>query len=117
MSLGPRARDERAQASLEVVAVLPLLLVVALAVAQVLAAGAAAELSRHAAEAGAVALIEGKPGAVAARQSVPGWSRRRMAVSIRGSRVRIRIRPPALTRSLARLLTATADADAGAVRP
>jgi hypothetical protein len=90
---------------------------VAVAVVQLLAAGAALELSRHAAEAGAVALIEGKPGDVAARESVPGWSRGRMRVSVQGSRVHVQMQPPALSAWLARLLTASADADAGARRP
>jgi Flp pilus assembly protein TadG len=110
-------RCESGQASVELVALVPVLFVCALGVLQLLAAGAAAELARHAAEAGAVALVQGRPASVAAREAVPGWSRRRMAVTVRGSRVRVRLRPPAPFRSLANLLTSTAEADAGASRP
>ena len=69
-----RARRQRGQATVELVAMLPLLFVVAFAAAQLLMAGAAAEYAGHAAEAGAVALLEGRDAAAAARSAVPGWS-------------------------------------------
>lgn len=104
---------ERGQASVELVAMLPVLVAAALALIQLLAAGIAAELADHAAEAGAVALLEGGDPAAAARASLPGWSRDRLSLKIDGRRVRVRLRPPSLSESVASLLTATATADAG----
>lgn len=92
---------------------LPILAIVAAAVLQLLAAGLAAELADHAAEAGAVALVQRRAPAQAARDSVPGWSRDRLSVKVEGRTVRVRLRPPALTASLAGLLAADATASAG----
>jgi hypothetical protein len=109
---GGRAGD-RGQASVELVAILPLVVVVALAVAQLLAAGAAIELAGHAAEAGAVAVLEGGDATAAARRSVPGWSARHMRVRVSGRRVEVRLRPVALVPGVGSLLEADGRADAG----
>ena len=101
------------QASVEVVALLPLLALVAAAVLQLLAAGVAAELADHAAEAGAVAILQQREPRAAVRDALPGWSRDRVAVAVRGREVEVRVRPPALTRALAEILAAKASADAG----
>ena len=78
--------SERGQASVELVAVLPLAVVVALAAGQAVAAGAAAELAGHAAEAGAVALLQdGDPRRAARRGGA------RLVV---GARARRRAGPP-----------------------
>jgi hypothetical protein len=106
-------RAERGQASVEVVAMLPVLAIVAAAVLQLLAAGVAAELADHAAEAGAVAMVQQREPAQAARDALPGWSRDRLSVRVQGRTVRVRLRPAALTRSLADLLAADATASAG----
>jgi len=108
-----RARRQRGQATVELVAMLPLLFVVAFAAAQLLMAGAAAEYAGHAAEAGAVALLEGRDAAAAARSAVPGWSRGAMHVSVERQTVRVAVRPRPLVPPLARLLTAHAHAEAG----
>jgi hypothetical protein len=92
---------------------LPLLAIVAAAVLQLLAAGLAAELADHAAEAGAVAMVQRREPRQAVRDALPGWSRRRVAIAVRGRTVEVRLRPPALSRRLANLLTASARADAG----
>jgi hypothetical protein len=107
---------ERGQAAIEVVALTPLVVAVALAMLQALAAGLAAELADHAAESGAVALAEGRDGAAAARAAVPGWPHDRVDVRVRGGRVRVRLTPPALVPAMGRLLAATATAEAGAGR-
>ena len=104
---------ERGQASVELVALAPLIVVAVLAAAQLLAAGSAAVLADHAAEAGAVALLEGADPAAAARAALPGWSRSRVSVEITGRRVRVRVRPPSPVVALGRLLEARGDADAG----
>jgi Flp pilus assembly protein TadG len=114
MSVG--AGSARGQASVEVVALLPLLLVVGAAMFAVLAAGAGRELAHHAAEAGAVALAEGADARAAARAAVPGWSRRGLSVDVRGTRVEVRLRPPAPVLGLGDVLTTRSVADAGSVR-
>ncbi len=109
-------RAERGQASVELVALLPLVAAVVLTALQVLAAGAARELAGHAAGAGAIALLERADPREAARASVPGWSRRGLTVAVRGSRVTVRLRPPVLVPGLATLLESTVQADAGRAR-
>jgi hypothetical protein len=112
-----RPAGEAGQASVELAVLAPLLVVVVLAAAQLLAAGAAAALADHAAEAGAVALLQGMDPAAAARAAVPGWSRERMAVAVEGRRVRVRLRPPAPVSALGGLLEAGGMADAGPAPP
>lgn len=104
---------ERGQASVETVALLPLLLLVALVVAQMLAAGRCRELAGHAAAAGASALLQDGDPRRAAREALPAWSRSRLAVVVSGRRVRVVLRPPGLLPGLGDALVATARADAG----
>jgi hypothetical protein len=106
-------RDSSGQASVELVALAPLLLVVVLAAAQLLAAGAAGELADHAAEAAAIAILQRADPAAAARDAVPRWSHGRMTVRVSGRSVRVRIRPRSPIPALARLLEASGAADAG----
>src|SRR5436309_2980863 len=110
---------ERGQASVELVALLPLallLVAVAWAACQALAAGAARELADHAAEAGAVALLEDADPRDAARGALPGWARDRLDVHVAGAAVRVRLHPPAMVPGLGALLDARAEAHAGEVR-
>jgi Flp pilus assembly protein TadG len=86
--------SERGQASVELVAAVPALLLLALALFQLLAVGYAAVLAGDAAEAGALAVARGGDVRAAARNAVPGWSRARMTVSVSGGSVRVRMRPP-----------------------
>lgn len=109
----PSGAGDSGQATVELVALLPMLIAIALIAAQLLAAGAAAELAGHAAEAGAVAILQGGDPADAARAAVPGWSKQRMSVRVRGRAVRVRMRPPAPLRAVGDLLAATRVADAG----
>ncbi len=110
---GSRGTGERGQASVELVTVAPLVVLLVLAAAQLLAAGAAGELADHAAEAAAVALLQGADPRAAARDAVPGWSRDRMSVRVDGRKVRVRLLPASPIASLAELLEARAEADAG----
>ncbi len=105
------------QASIEVVLLAPLLVAVVLAAAQVLAAGAAGELADHAAQAGAVAILQGADPKAAALDAVPGWSQRRMTVRVDGRRVRVRLRPPSPIAGLGGVLEAERHADAGPKTP
>ena len=104
---------EEGQSSVEFVALAPLLAVIALAVAQLLAAGAVSELADHAAGAAAVAILQEADPAAAARDAVPGWSRRRMTVRVVGRRVHVQMRPPSPMAAIAKLLRADATASAG----
>lgn len=94
-------------------ALLPLLVVVALACAQLLMAGAARELAGNAAEAAAVAMLQGGDPEQAARDAVPGWSRSRLEVTVRGVSVRVALEPARLVPPLADRLVARAEAHAG----
>jgi len=109
----PRPSATAGQASIELVALLPLAVLVALAIAQFLAAGAARETAGNAAEAGAVAILQGTDPAAAARAALPGWSRRRTTVHIARRRVEIRVRPRAVVSLVSDHLEAVASADAG----
>ena len=95
---------ERGQASIELLAMLPLVLAVALAAAQLLAVGYSSVLAGNAAEAGALALAGGGDARSAARAALPGWSRARAEVSVSGGRVHVALRPPTLLGPLPREL-------------
>lgn len=107
------ASDQAGQSTVEVIALLPLLLAVVLACAQLLAAGLAREQAGTAAQAGAMALLQDEDPEDAARDAVPGWSRKRVTVRVRGSRVEVRLRPPTFVPRLADQLTARVVAHAG----
>jgi hypothetical protein len=116
MTAAGRTGDE-GQASVELVILAPLIVLLVLGVAQLLAAGAARELADHAAEAAAIALLQGADPKAAARDAVPGWSRGRMTVHVDGRRVHVRLKPPAPIPALAGLLEASSEADAGPEAP
>jgi hypothetical protein len=111
-SVGAPPRGARGQASVETVAAIPLVAAVLVLLLQLLAAGADRELAGHAAEAGAVALIEGGDPEAAARDALPGWSRSGLAVSVTGQTVRVRLRPPLPVPGLAGALEAKSEASA-----
>lgn len=108
-----RLAGDDGQSTVEVVALVPLLVAVVLAATQLLAAGMAREQAGTAAQAGAMALLQGDDPEDAVREAVPGWSRRRVAVRVRGRRVEVKLRPPSVLPRLADALTARVTADAG----
>jgi hypothetical protein len=105
--------DERGQATVELVALLPLALAAALAGATVLAGQAAGEQAGQAAQAGAMALLQGGDPRSAARRALPGSVRSRATIEITGRRVTVHVRPRLPIAALARPLTARATAAAG----
>jgi hypothetical protein len=105
-----RGRGERGQASVELLGALPVVLVLGLVLLQLLAVGYASVLAGQAAEAGALAVAGGGQALEAARSAVPGWSRARMRVNVRGGRVEVRMRPPTALEALARKLEVRAAA-------
>lgn len=96
---------ERGQATVELIAALPALLLAGLVALQLLAAGYAVTLADGAAEAGALALASGGSAADAARAALPGWAEEDVAVRVDGGTVSVRVRPfsplPALAEHLA----------------
>ena len=108
----PTWRSDRGQATVELVAMLPLLAAIAFAVAQLLAAGVARELAGHAAQAGAIAILEGGDPATAAREAVPAWSGK-VSVVVDRRVVVVALRPAGPLPALTELLTAHAQASAG----
>jgi hypothetical protein len=106
----------RGQATVELVGVLPVAVLVALSVGQLLAAGAARELAGNAAEAGATAILQGGDPRAAVRDALPGWSEDRADVRVEGRVVRVRLRPVGVVPGVADRLAATVVADAGPER-
>lgn len=107
---------ERGQATVELVGALPLVVLVAVAAGQLLAAGAAREAAAGAAEAGAVALLQGGDAERAAGDALPGWSKGRDTIDVAGRRVRVRVRPRVVLPGLEGMVGADEIADAGAAR-
>ena len=103
--------SERGQATVELAALLPLAAVIALAAYALLAGLSAGEQAGVAAEAGAIALLQDRDPAVAARAALPERVRRRAAVTVAGRRVTVAVRPRVPL--VARLLRTRVSAHAG----
>jgi hypothetical protein len=105
---------QRGQATVELLAGLPALLLAALIALQLLATGYSLTIADGAAEAGALALAAGRPAEPAARAALPGWARDRVSVSVEGGRVTVRLSPPSPLAEVGRRLAVSSSA---AVRP
>jgi hypothetical protein len=103
-------REERGQASVELLGGLPVLLVAGLVAFQLLAVGYAKVIAGSAAEAGALAMAAGGDPQAGVRESLPGWSRARARVRAGYGRVRVSLHPPSPLRIVARQLEVTAEA-------
>jgi pilus assembly protein CpaE len=91
---------QRGQASIELVAALPFVLLVAAIVWQLALAGQTAWLTANAARAGARAEVVGRDPEVAARSALPGSLERGLEVERRGAGgVRVSVRIPLLLRA------------------
>jgi hypothetical protein len=101
---------EDGQATVELVAAIPALLLAGLLALQLLAAGYALTLADGAAEAGALALAAGRSAKSAARGALPGWADSDAAVSVRGAEVTVRLTPPSPFPALADRLAVTSSA-------
>jgi hypothetical protein len=86
--------SEEGQASVELIAAIPAVLLAALISLQLLLAGYALALADGAAEAGALALAAGKPAGAAVRGALPGWADSDMEISVHGGEVSVRLSPP-----------------------
>ena len=105
-------RHEDGQATVELVAAIPALLLAALISLQLLAAGYALTLADGAAEAGALAVAEGGSAAEAARKALPGWADDNVSISVVGGEVSVRLRPPSPFGGIADHLAVTSTASA-----
>lgn len=101
---------QRGQASVEIVALTPIILLCGLLGLQALIAGANHVAAANALHAGVLAGELGRDPRAAARAAAPGWPTGRFSVSTRGRRVAVRLRPRAIVPPLADLLTVDASA-------
>ncbi len=108
--------EERGQATVELLAALPALLLAALLALQLLAAGYALTLADGAAEAGALALATGGSAGEAAREALPGWAARDVSVEVHGGEVSVRLRPPSPFAAIADRLEVSSSAAARPAR-
>lgn len=108
----PRRRTscEGGQASLELLAGIPLLLLTGLVCLQLLAVGYSSTLVDGATEAGAIAQAAGAEAEQAAREALPEWARRRSQIEVEDGRVTVRLEPPAAIPGLARALVVASSA-------
>jgi hypothetical protein len=94
----------RGQASVELLAGVPALVLAGLLALQLLAAGYALTLADGAVEAGAMAMAAGRPAKPAVRQALPGWARHRVDVAVDGGELTVRLRAPSPVAEVARRL-------------
>jgi hypothetical protein len=104
---------EAGQASIELVALLPLTLIVGLAILTLLAARAASGQAAAAAQAGAMALIQDTDARHAAREALPAAARGRATIRLEDREITVTVRPETELGFLAEALSATASANAG----
>jgi hypothetical protein len=100
----------RAQASVELLAGLPLLAVAGLIALQMLVTGYSLSLADGAAEAGALAAAAGDDPERAAREALPAWARARATVDAGAGTVSVELRPPAPLPALAERLEVSSEA-------
>lgn len=110
----PSSRSERGQATVELVAGLPLVILAGALAWQLALAGHAAWLTAHAARAGARAEAVGEDPARAARSVLPAALERGLEVQrARGGGVRVKVRVPLLVRGWGSPFTVAAGSSLG----
>jgi len=102
-------REDRGQATLELLAGIPALVLAGLVALQLLATGYSLTLADGAAEAGAMALAAGEPPRRAVREALPGWAHGRTHVEVRGGRLKVRLEPPSPVAAIAHHLAVTSS--------
>ncbi len=103
---------EHGQATIELVAALPAILLAGLIALQLLVVGYAVSVADGAAEAGALALANGRPATDAVHDALPEWAEPRAEISVSGARVTVRLRPPSPLAAIAARLAVTSRAAA-----
>jgi hypothetical protein len=109
-------RGSQGQASVELAGGLAALLLVAMIGFQLLAVGYGAVMADHAAEAAALAIVNGNDPDQAARAAVPGWPKDALRVRSALNRVEVTLLPPSPLSSLRGRLAVTGEAT-GRQRP
>lgn len=104
------ARAAGGQASLELLAMVPAMVVGAMIALQLAITGYALHLADGAAEAGALAVAAGTNPKRAAQAAMPGWAAGGMDVSVGGGQVEVSVRPPSPHPALSAALEVSADA-------
>jgi hypothetical protein len=107
---------EGGQATIELLAAIPLLGLAGAIALQLLLAGYALTLADGAAEAGALALAAGRPAKQAAEDSLPAWAAGQADVAVRGGEVSVRLVPPSLLAAVADRLAVTSSSYARAAK-
>jgi hypothetical protein len=100
---------ERGQATVELLAAIPLLLIAGAIALQLLLVGYALTLVDGAAEAGALALAVGRPAKSAAEGSLPAWAGDRAEIAVKGGEVTVRLTPPSLLAAVGDRLAVTSS--------
>ncbi len=100
---------ECGQATVELLASIPLLLIAGAVALQLLLVGYALTLADGAAEAGALALAAGRPAKVAVEKSLPSWTEHGVEVAVRGGEVTVRLAPPSLLAAVGERLAVTSS--------
>lgn len=101
---------ESGQASIELIAGIPVLLIAGATALQLLVAGYSLSVADGASQAGAAAAAIGLDPGRAAREALPGWARTRTRVVSSGGRVRVEINPPIAVPAVAGLLEVESSA-------
>jgi hypothetical protein len=108
-----RLRGDRGQSVVELVALLPLVMLIGLGVLTLLIARSAEDDAASAAQAGAMAMLQAGDPAEAARTALPAGARARASVRVVGRTVTVVVRPRTPMSFLRNLLVASASAHAG----
>lgn len=92
--------SRRGQASVELVGAVPAVLLVALVLFQLLAAGYSLVMADHAVESAAIAFANGRDPGEAASRAVPLWPKQAISVSRSGERLTVTLKPPSPLKAL-----------------
>jgi hypothetical protein len=101
--------EERGQATVELLAAIPLLLIAGAISLQLLLTGYTFTLADGAAEAGGLALAAGRPAKSAAEESLPSWAEDKAEIAVHGGEVTVRLAPPSLLAAVGDHLTVTSN--------
>ncbi len=102
--------NDKGQASVEILGTVPVLLLVALCLFQLLAAGYTIVIADNASQAAAVAVANGDDPDDAAREAAPGLSRKSVRVKQRGEKITVTLRPPGPVRQVVEKLLVSSSA-------
>ncbi len=98
------------QASLELLAAVPAMVLGAMIALQLAITGYSLHLADGAAESGALALAAGRDPEAAVAAALPGWASGRVSVTSQGSRVEVAVRPPAPLPGISKALEMSSSA-------